>query len=154
MPSFFSRFKNKPYAGRQAIPSNPSGKVQNADKHDNEPLVQVVFSTAAQANFEEDIILHLGTEGISERVTTQIGIKDASGANIRRGFYGAGSPTLAKEIAEINLRRQIALDAMRMDLERERLRLQPRHLLRMPEAVSVSHQLIGADKSHRARLEC
>ncbi|KAF5324309.1 hypothetical protein D9619_011290 [Psilocybe cf. subviscida] len=120
----FSWFKHKLRMANQPTPSKPGGKSQNAENPANPPLEHVVIATAGQANFEEDITFHLGNEEISDRLTTQIGIKDASGATIKKGFYGAGSQTLAKEIAEINLRRQMALDAMQMDLAKEKLRLQ------------------------------
>ncbi|KAF5324125.1 hypothetical protein D9619_011289 [Psilocybe cf. subviscida] len=108
----------------QGVPSGPQDKGHNADKPSDPPVEMILFDTAAEADFEEDITLHLGTENISERVTTLIGVKDASDATIKKGFYGTGSQTLAKEIAEINVRRQMALDVMRMDLAKEKLRLQ------------------------------
>ncbi|KAF5324102.1 hypothetical protein D9619_011286 [Psilocybe cf. subviscida] len=109
----------------QSVVSSSLDKRHNADKPSYSPVEMVLFETAKKAKFEEDSTLHLGTENISERVTTLIGVKDASGATIKRGFYGIGSRTLANEIAEINVRRLMALDAMNMDLEREKLGLPP-----------------------------
>ncbi|KAF5324120.1 hypothetical protein D9619_011282 [Psilocybe cf. subviscida] len=107
-----------------SVPSRPLDKGHNADKPSYPPVTQIVFETAVDADFKEDSTFHLGTENISDRVTTQIGVKDAPGATIKKGFYGAGSQTLAKEIAEINVRGKMALDVMQMDLAKEKLRLQ------------------------------
>ncbi|KAF5324314.1 hypothetical protein D9619_011297 [Psilocybe cf. subviscida] len=124
----FSKSK-KPSATEQRIPSNPAGKDQSSNEpDDNLPLEQHLFVTATGAIVESEAIINLGTEDVSQRVTKQVAFGDASGMQIKGGFFGAGSQSVALKIAENHLQRQTAQDSMKMKLEMERLEIQRRQL--------------------------
>lgn len=119
----------------------PSGKTATgskvADPPNDGPLKQHIFGTIAEAKIDKGTIFHIN-EVISEtrRPTKQVEISNVAGTDID-GFFGAGSPSLAPQIAEMNMRREMALDAMKMDLERAKLGLGMRYG-GMSRAVSLS----------------
>ncbi|KAF5312216.1 hypothetical protein D9619_003683 [Psilocybe cf. subviscida] len=108
----------------------PSGKTATgskvADPTNDDPLEQHIFGTAAEAEIDQGTIFHLNNEAILERLIKHVEISDAAGADIN-GLFGSASPTLILQIAEMNMRREMALDAMKMDLERDKLRLGARY---------------------------
>ncbi|KAF5324316.1 hypothetical protein D9619_011299 [Psilocybe cf. subviscida] len=118
----------KPSPTEQRIPANPERKDPNSDEDNHMPLEQHLIVNANGAIVESEAIFHLGTEKLSARVTKQVAFGDASGMQIKGGFFGAGSQSVAMKIAENHLQRQTAQDSMKIKLEMERLEIQRRQL--------------------------
>jgi hypothetical protein len=110
------------------IHSSTSDKNQDPNGPGGKALEQHLFTTSSGAIVETDAIIHLGSEGLSNRVVKQAAFSDASNMHIMGGFFGAGSPSVAKEIAANHLRRQMAQDSAIMNLELRRLELAERRL--------------------------
>jgi hypothetical protein len=146
----FSRSKQTPPAGHHTS-SNPGDRNQSAERHDDKPLEQYVFESSPDAIVETEAIFHLGTENLSHRATKQVLFSDASRMHIKGGFFGAGSQSVAIQIAANHQQRQMAQDSARINLEMRRLELEERRLqfeMRMHQSMFL-HFSIRADVEFR-----
>ncbi|KAF5324238.1 hypothetical protein D9619_011256 [Psilocybe cf. subviscida] len=119
---------NIPPSTQKSVRPNPQRKDQNAGKPAAPSLEQHLFGNATGATVETEVIVNLGNEDLSERVTKQVAFSDASKMHIKGGFFGAGSSSVATQIASNQKVRQMALDVMNLDLERAKLDIQRRQL--------------------------
>ena len=100
---------------------------QSLNGCNGKPLEQYMFLKGVGAIMDPEVIIHLGNEGLSERVFKQVMFDDASQARIN-GFFGIGSASVAIQIAQNHLQRKLAQDLSEENLEMARLGVQQRRL--------------------------